>query len=146
MYEYEYPHPAVTADVVVFTIRQTAPEVLLVKRSAEPYKGTWALPGGFVEISESLEAAAARELAEETGITGACLEQLHAFGRPDRDPRERVISVAYFALIPWDGVRISASSDAADVGWFGLDELPPLAFDHREILDMALERLRARLE
>jgi 8-oxo-dGTP diphosphatase len=146
MYQYEYPHPAVTTDIVVFTIRNEALEVLLVKRAEDPYRGSWALPGGFVEIAEGLDEAVERELAEETGVTGVYLEQLYTFGRPDRDPRERVITVAYYAVIPSDRARLRAATDADAVGWFAPDELPRLAFDHREILDKALERLRAKLD
>ena len=146
MYQYEYPHPAVTTDIVVFTIRHEALKVLLIKRAEDPYLGSWALPGGFVGIDEDLEHAAARELSEETGVGDVYLEQLYTFGRPDRDPRERVITVAYYALIPSDRIQIRAATDAEAVGWFGLDELPSLAFDHDEILGMALERLRAKLD
>ena len=146
VYEYEYPHPAVTTDIVVFTIRDDALRVLLIKRAEDPYLGSWALPGGFVEISEGLAEAAERELCEETGVSGVYLEQLFTFGKPDRDPRERVITVAYYALVPSGRIEIRAASDAEAVGWFALDELPTLAFDHQQILDMALERLRVKLD
>jgi 8-oxo-dGTP diphosphatase len=146
MYTYENPHPAVTTDIVVFTIRHEQLKVLLVKRAEDPYLGSWALPGGFVEIAESLDEAAQRELREETGVDGVYLEQLYTFGQPDRDPRERVITVAYYALIPSDRLQIRAATDAEAVGWFALDELPALAFDHQRILDMALQRLRAKLD
>jgi 8-oxo-dGTP diphosphatase len=146
MYQYPYPHPAVTTDIVVFTIRHETLKVLLIKRAEDPYLGSWALPGGFVGIDESLDAAAARELDEETGVTDVYLEQLYTFGQPDRDPRERVITVAYYALIPSDRIQIRAATDAEAVGWFGLPELPRLAFDHERILAMALERLRAKLD
>ncbi len=145
-YEYEYPHPAVTVDVVIFTIRNDDLKVLLIKRALEPFVGRWALPGGFVEIDESLVDAAKRELREETGVAAAYLEQLYTFGAPKRDPRERVISVAYYALMPSDALEIKAASDAEGVGWFGIGELPELAFDHSEILGMALTRLSAKLE
>lgn len=146
MYNYQYPHPAVTTDIVIFTIRDGRLKLLLIRRGAEPFKGRWALPGGFVEISEDLETAARRELAEETGVSGVWLEQLYTFGRPDRDPRERVITVAYYALVPSDRLAIRAATDAEAVGWFALGELPPLAFDHAEIVAMARERLRAKLD
>ena len=146
MYRYEHPHPAVTTDIVIFTIRDARLKLLLIRRAAEPFKGSWALPGGFVNIDEDLEAAARRELAEETGVAGAYLEQLHTFGAPDRDPRERVITVAYYALIPSDALEIRAATDAEAVGWFAMDELPGLAFDHAEIVAMAQERLRAKLD
>ncbi|MDX1594799.1 MAG: NUDIX domain-containing protein [Gammaproteobacteria bacterium] len=143
MYHYAHPHPAVTTDVVAFTIRKSMLNVLLIRRGNDPYRGCWALPGGFVDIDEDLEAGARRELEEETGVTGLDLEQFHAFGRPDRDPRERVISVAYYALVPPDNLRLHAASDADDAGWFPIDALPGLAFDHAEIIAMAHQRLVA---
>jgi ADP-ribose pyrophosphatase YjhB (NUDIX family) len=145
-YTYAYPHPAVTTDIVIFTIRQDALKVLLIKRGEPPYQGDWALPGGFVRLEESLEAGARRELREETGVAGVYLEQLFTFGRPDRDPRERVITVAYYALVPSDRLELRAASDAEGVGWFGLRELPRLAFDHAEILAQAHARLVAKLD
>lgn len=146
MYQYEYPHPAVTTDIVIFTIRDGQLKLLLIRRGGEPFKGKWALPGGFVEIDEDLEEGARRELEEETGVSGVWLEQLYTFGRPGRDPRERVITVAYYALVPSDRLAIRAATDAEAVGWFALDELPPLAFDHAEIVAMARERLVAKLD
>lgn len=146
MYQYEYPHPAVTADVVIFTVREKKLKLLLVKRAGEPYQGRWALPGGFVRLDEDLEAAARRELEEETGVSGVYLEQLYTFGCVDRDPRERVITVAYYALIPSDKMELKAATDAEAVGWFGMDELPPLAFDHDEVVAMAHQRLSAKLD
>jgi 8-oxo-dGTP diphosphatase len=145
-YSYEYPHPAVTTDIVIFTIRQDELKILLIKRALPPFQGMWALPGGFVNLEESLEEGARRELAEETGIRDVYLEQLYTFGDPDRDPRERVITVAYYALVPSDEIDIQAGSDAEGVSWFGMQELPELAFDHPTILDMAYERLRAKLD
>lgn len=145
-YTYEYPHPAVTVDIAIFTVRNDQLKVLLIKRALEPFLGEWALPGGFVEMDESLDAAAKRELEEETGVAASYLEQLYTFGAPDRDPRERVISVAFFALLPSDSLEIKASSDADGVGWFNIDELPDLAFDHDAILAMALERLSAKVD
>jgi 8-oxo-dGTP diphosphatase len=146
MYQYEYPHSAVTTDIVIFTIRDKRLKVLLIRRGAAPFRGKWALPGGFVNIDEDLEDGARRELAEETGVSGVFLEQLYTFGAPDRDPRERVITVAYYALIPSDRLEISAATDAEAVGWFALDELPELAFDHAQIVAMAQQRLRAKLD
>jgi 8-oxo-dGTP diphosphatase len=131
---------------VIFTIRDRQLKLLLIRRAGEPYSGQWALPGGFVQLPESLEEAARRELEEETGVSGVFLEQLYTYGRPDRDPRERVITVAYYALIPSDKIQIRAATDAEAVGWFGLDELPALAFDHAEIVKMAHERLTAKLD
>ena len=145
-YTYDYPHPAVTVDVVIFTVRSDALNVLLIKRALEPFGGEWALPGGFVGIDESLATAASRELLEETGVDAGYLEQLYTFGNPRRDPRERVISVAYFALIPSDALELKAASDAEGVGWFSIDQIPELAFDHQDILDTALQRLKAKLD
>ena len=143
---YRYPHPAVTTDIVIFTIRQDELKVLLIKRALPPFKGEWALPGGFINLQESLEQGARRELEEETGVSGVYLEQLYTFGQPDRDPRERVITVAYYALIPSDKIEIRAASDAEGVSWFGMQELPELAFDHLEILQTAYQRLVAKLD
>ena len=146
MYTYRHPHPAVTTDIVIFTIRDSQLKLLLIKRGGEPYQGRWALPGGFVNLDEDLETAARRELEEETGVSAVYLEQLYTFGKPDRDPRERVITVAYYALIPSDQVRLQAATDAEAVGWFSFEELPPLAFDHDEIVAMAHQRLVAKLD
>ena len=145
-YSYKYPHPAVTTDIVIFTIRQDELKVLLIKRALPPYQGEWALPGGFINLDESLEEGARRELEEETGVSGVFLEQLYTFGQPDRDPRERVITVAYYALIPSDKIEIRAATDAEGVSWFGMQEVPELAFDHQKILDAAHERLVAKLD
>jgi 8-oxo-dGTP diphosphatase len=146
MYSYQYPHPAVTVDIVIFTVRDNQLKLLLIRRAGEPYQGSWALPGGFVNMDESLEDGARRELEEETGVSGVFLEQLYTFGKPDRDPRERVITVAYFALIPSEKIRLQAATDAEAVGWFGMDELPKLAFDHRDIVTLAHQRLVAKLD
>ncbi len=143
---YAYPHPAVTTDVVVFTIRDKRLKLLLIQRGAEPYRGMWALPGGFLDIDDDLEECAKRELQEETGVSGVYLEQLYTYGKPDRDPRERVISTAYYALIPSDRLQVKAASDASDAKWFPLDELPELAFDHNRIIKQAHERLVAKLD
>ncbi len=144
---YDYPHPAVTTDVITFRVRADQLQVLLVRRANPPFQGRWALPGGFLDIDEDLEQCARRELAEETGIRVTHIEQLHTFGRPDRDPRERVISVAYLATVRQDDpAQPVAASDAAAVRWFPLDELPGLAFDHGQIIDKARQRLRDKLE
>ena len=145
------PHPGpgalrVTTDVVMFTIRDGALHVLLVRRAAPPFEGEWAIPGGFVGVAESLDEAALRELREETGVTDVYLEQLYTFGAPGRDPRGRVVSVAYYALIAADESPLVAGTDAADARWWPMHALPTLAFDHRAILDYALERLRNKLE
>ncbi len=145
-YTYRYPHPAVTTDIVIFSIRQEELKLLLIKRALPPYKNEWALPGGFIKLDESLEEGARRELEEETGVCGVYLEQLYTFGQPDRDPRERVITVAYYALVPSDKFEILAGSDAEGVSWFGMKELPELAFDHQKILEMAHQRLVAKLD
>ena len=135
----------VTVDIVIFTIQQGVLKVLLVKRLIPPFIGQFAIPGGFVLEDEDLEQAALRELREETGVSDVYLEQLYSFGKPDRDPRGRVITVAYFALISADR-KLKAGSDAAEAAWFAMDDLPPLAFDHATILKYALERLRNKLE
>lgn len=143
---YEYPRPAVTVDITIFTVRNDELNVLLIKRAEQPFQGEWALPGGFVTENEGLEQAAERELVEETGVSGFYLEQLFTFGTPLRDPRGHVITVAYSALIPSDNLELRASTDAEGVAWFSIDKLPDLAFDHDEILEMSLDRLVAKLE
>jgi 8-oxo-dGTP diphosphatase len=145
-YCYRYPHPAVTTDVVLFTIRDDSLQVLLIERGNAPFKGHWALPGGFVDIDEDLEACATRELAEETGVEDIYLEQLATFGKPGRDPRERVISVAYLALAPETALAVQAGDDAAAAAWFPVKALPALAFDHAEIIAMAHRRLIGKLD
>ena len=142
----KYERPSVTVDVVVFSVVEGELKVLLIKRKNWPFEGRWAIPGGFVEIDEPLEDAAARELYEETGVEGVYLEQFYTFGQPDRDPRTRVISVAYLALVDAGQLQPRAADDAADVGWFSVHEPPPLAFDHVDILKRALQRLRHKLE
>lgn len=145
-YTYEYPRPAVTVDLVIFTIVDNDLKVLLIRRGGEPFKNRWALPGGFVEIDESLEKAAARELKEEAGVSGVYLEQLYTFGAPKRDPRGRVISVSYFALVDAEQQRIRAASDATEAEWHSVFASPKLAFDHKQILDYAVWRLRNKIE
>jgi len=146
MFTYTHPHPAVTTDVVLFTIQNDALDVLLIRRAGDPFLGSWALPGGFIDIGEDLDAGALRELREETGVTGVYLEQLYTFGRPDRDPRERVITIAYYALVPLGKVRPVAAGDARELAWFQLNQLPALAFDHDEIIALAKRRLAAKLQ
>jgi len=145
-YTYDYPHPSVTTDIVIFTVEDATLKVLLIQRKGAPFKGRWALPGGFVRIDESVDDCALRELEEETGIRDVYLEQLYTFGAPGRDPRERVISVAYFALTPCQGLSLKAGTDAAAAAWYGIDDLPELAFDHQGIIEKARERLTAKME
>jgi 8-oxo-dGTP diphosphatase len=140
-YSYDYPRPALTADVVLVT-RETRPRVLLIRRKSEPFAGKWALPGGFVDENERIADAARRELLEETGVTITVLEQLYTAGDPGRDPRGWTVSVAFLART--DDVSATAGDDAAAVGWFPLDELPELAFDHAMILQRARGRLADR--
>jgi 8-oxo-dGTP diphosphatase len=143
-----YERPSVAVDVVAFTAKAGQLQILLIQRGVAPYAGHWALPGGFVRITETLDAAATRELAEETGITAApFLEQLYTFGAPERDPRTRVISVAYYALLPNSDATLTphAGTDAARAQWHSVSNLPALAFDHAQIAEKALERLRAKL-
>ena len=135
----------VTVDIVIFTIQEGVLKVLLIKRRIPPFLGQTAIPGGFVLEHEDLDQAALRELKEETGVSDVYLEQLYSFGKPDRDPRGRVVTVAYFALISPDR-KLTAGSDAAAAAWYSIDQLPPLAFDHATILNYALERLRNKLE
>jgi 8-oxo-dGTP diphosphatase len=145
-YSYTYPHPAVTTDIVLFSLIDGELEVLLIRRKAPPFEGRWALPGGFLEMDETLEACAARELREETGIQAVKLTQFHAFSAPDRDPRERVVSVAFFGVLPADGAPPSAGSDAAEARWHRINALPPLAFDHADIIRMAEAHITDRGE
>jgi 8-oxo-dGTP diphosphatase len=135
----------VTVDIVLFAIRERQLHLLLVRRLAPPYQGHFALPGGFVTEDESLDAAAARELREETGVEKIYLEQLYTFGDPNRDPRGRVITVAYCALVPFTN-GLQAGSDAADAAWFAVSDLPPLAFDHQKIVGYARKRLQNKLD
>lgn len=137
--------PALSVDVVIFSLRHGALHVLLIRRAAPPYKGKWAIPGGFVESGESLEEAARRELQEETHLSDVYVEQLYTFGDPKRDPRGRVVTVAYFALVPED-VLARAGDDAAEADWHPVGQLPELAFDHAEIMHYAQQRLRYKLE
>lgn len=142
---YQYPRPALTVDCVVFGIDRDDLKVLLIRRGLEPFRGQWALPGGFVRVDETLDEAALRELQEETGLRRAFLEQLYTFGAVARDPRERVVSVAYYALVKMALEETRAATDASDAKWFGVTSIPQLAFDHREIVDTALARLRGKL-
>ena len=140
---YKYPRPAVTTDCVVFGIEGNNINVLLIKRGNEPFKGLWALPGGFLNPDETAEEGALRELREETGVEAAEVEQLHTFSDPKRDPRDRVISIAYMAIVKMQEVK--GGDDASDARWFPIDNLPELAFDHDQILQKGLERLSLNL-
>jgi 8-oxo-dGTP diphosphatase len=133
-------------DLVIFTIRDDALHVLLIQRGVPPFEGQWALPGGFVRPGESLEDAALRELEEEAGVRDSYLEQLYSFGDPDRDPRGRVITVAYYALVGAGRTSLAAGSDASAARWWPVKDHSPLAFDHDRILAYAIERLRNKLE
>ncbi len=147
-YTYEYPRPALTVDCVVFAFDPSnkSLKVLLIQRLADPFKDSWALPGGFVEMEEDIETAAKRELKEETSMENIFLEQLYTFGTLGRDPRGRVVSVAYYALIPLQKAQTPiAASDAKAAKWFSIDKLPPLAFDHNDILQLGLQRLRGKV-
>jgi len=144
-YTYQYPHPALTVDGVVFGFDDADLKLLLIQRALDPFQGKWALPGGFVRIEEGLEQAARRELAEETGITRLYLEQLFTFGDPKRDPRERVVSVAYYALVKLAAHRVRAASDARHAAWFPVADLPALAFDHAAIVELAFQRLKTKV-
>ena len=142
-----YDRPSVTVDLVIFTLQNRELNVLLVKRKNWPFEGRWALPGGFVGMDETLDQAARRELEEETGIHDIYLEQLYTFGEPQRDPRTRVISVAYIALVRSDKQPLRGSDESTDVRWFPVRRLPgPLAFDHDTILATGMDRLRSKLE
>ncbi len=144
-FTYEYPRPALTVDCVVFGIDEEDLKVLLIKRGLEPFEGSWALPGGFVQMEESLPDAARRELQEETGLDRVFLEQLFTFGEVARDPRGRVVSVAYYALVRLLDHKVQAATDAQDASWFPVWDTPTLAFDHSRILQMALERLKGKV-
>jgi len=133
---YPFPRPAVTVDIIIFRLSNDSPELLLIERGNDPYKGQWALPGGFVDKDEALEHAAARELEEETGLTNILLTQMHTFGNPGRDPRGHTIAVVYVGYLT-DEAEAKAGDDAARVEWFKIDQLPPMAFDHNMIVEMA---------
>lgn len=142
---YQYARPALTVDVVVFALDEHDLQAMLIQRDLAPFAGNWALPGGFVRVEETLDDAAARELREETGLHDIYLEQLYTFGAVERDPRERVVTAAYYALVNLAGHAVQASTDARRAAWFSVNDLPALAFDHRQILDVALQRLRSKV-
>jgi 8-oxo-dGTP diphosphatase len=144
-FTYEYPRAAVTVDCVVFGLDDEDLKVLLIRRDLPPFEDKWALPGGFVRLNETLDEAARRELQEETSLERVFLEQLYTFGGIDRDPRERVITVAYYALVRLSDHRVQAATDARDAVWFAMDDLPQLAFDHEQILETAHQRLQGKV-
>lgn len=143
MFCYRYPHPAVTTDCVIFGFDGEKLQVLLIERGIEPFKGRWAFPGGFIKMDETAEEGALRELKEETGMENAFIQQFHTFSNPLRDPRERVITIAFYALVRIQEVK--GGDDAASARWFPLDEIPALAFDHDHMLRMATQRLRQEI-
>ncbi len=141
MFTYEYPRPSLTVDCVIFGLDHESLKVLLIERLHSPFENTWALPGGFVDMDETIEKAAQRELEEETGIADMFMEQLYTFGDVNRDPRGRVVSVAYYSLVNLSDCRVVAGSDARQAKWFPVNNLPKLAFDHDKIMKMAIDRL-----
>lgn len=144
-FTYQYPRPALTVDCVVFGLDDEDLKIMLIRRGLEPFKGKWALPGGFVRVDETIDDAARRELVEETGLEKVYMEQLYTFGDVGRDPRERVVSVAYYALVRLSDYKVQAASDASDAAWFPVSDVPTLAFDHAKILAVALERLKNKV-
>ena len=144
-YTYTYARPAITVDCVVFGLDDQDLQVLLIQRDAEPFAGRWALPGGFVHLEETLDDAARRELEEETGLQIRFLEQLYTFSDIERDPRERVITVAYYALVRLTDYRLRAATDARDAAWYRVNKLPRLAFDHSHIIRVAQQRLQGKV-
>ena len=144
-FTYQFARAAVTVDCVVFGLDDEDLKVLLIRRDLPPFEDKWALPGGFVRLDETLDEAARRELQEETSLERVFLEQLYTFGGIDRDPRERVITVAYYALVRLSDHRVQAATDARDAVWFAMDDLPSLAFDHDQILETAHQRLQGKV-
>ncbi len=140
-YTYEYPRPAVTVDCLVLSKENEQVWLMLIRRDKPPFEKSWALPGGFVEIDEDLDEAAYRELKEETDISDIELRQFRAFGKPGRDPRGRTISIVYYGFVDSEKTTAIAGSDARNVDWFEINDLPPLAFDHDEIIEMARRKL-----
>lgn len=146
-YQYDYPMPSVTADCLIFAFdkNEKCLKLLLIKRKDDPFKGYWAIPGGFVEFNESIDEAAKRELKEETGIVDVPLEQFYTFGNPNRDPRGRVITIAHYCIINIDDVKIKAGDDAENADWFNIKNLPELAFDHDMIINMAISKILIKI-
>jgi 8-oxo-dGTP diphosphatase len=144
-FSYQFPRPALTVDCVVFGFDQGDLKLMLIQRNLPPFENSWALPGGFVRVDEALDEAARRELREETGLEKVYLEQLFTFGAVNRDPRERIVTVAYYALVRLENHIVQASTDAKSAAWFALDDLPPLAFDHSQIIEIARTRIRNKV-
>ncbi len=144
-HQYEFARPALTVDAVVFGLDEEDLKVLLIQRDLEPFAGRWALPGGFVHVDETLDEAVRRELREEAGLSEVFLEQLYTFGEVDRDPRERVVTVAYYALVNIRDHRVKAATDARSAAWFPVHDPPTLAFDHERIIRVAHERLKGKI-
>jgi 8-oxo-dGTP diphosphatase len=144
-YSYEYPRAALTVDCVVFALDDEDLKVLLIQRDLPPFEGDWAFPGGFVRLDETLDEAARRELKEETGIENVFLEQLYTIGDLDRDPHERVVTVAYYVLVKLSDHQVQAATDARNAAWFAIEDVPSLAFDHEKILTLAHDRLRGKV-
>ena len=144
-YIYDWPRPMVTVDAAVFTFIKGKAKLLFIKRAKEPYKGKWALPGGFVEIDEELEDAVARELAEESGLTDVPLEQMHTFGKCGRDPRGRQITIVFMGIATKGYKKIKAGDDAAMARWFDIEKLPKgMAFDHNEVVKLGIKKLKRK--
>lgn len=146
-YNYDHPRPSVTVDSVVLKYLKNNIEILLIKRNNDPFKNNWALPGGFLDMDETLDAGVKRELKEETGLEVNEVMQVGAFGKPDRDPRGRVISVSFLTLLKSENGTVKAASDASEANWFNIHDLPlPLAFDHKDIIEETLKFLREKLK
>jgi len=141
-YSYEYPRPAVSADIAVFRQEGQSLQILLIRRKNPPYQGKWALPGGFMEIDETLEETAARELEEETGLKNIDLKQFKTFSNLDRDPRTRVITTVFYGTVSAENSEATGGDDAEQAEWFSVDDLPPLAFDHDQIIEMIMVDIR----
>lgn len=146
MAEEKYKNPSVTVDAIIFTIKDNKLNTLLIKRKNPPFKDSWAFPGGFVDYEEDIDLAAPRELQEETGIANVELHQFHTFGNPNRDPRRRTISVAYYTIAKYETLKVKAADDAKDAQFFEINNLPTLAFDHKLILETALNTMQKDLE
>jgi 8-oxo-dGTP diphosphatase len=143
-YTYDYPRAMVTVDCAVFRKSGTRVEILLIRRGHEPFQDMWALPGGFIDMEETLVESASRELEEETGLTGIDLEQLHTFGNPGRDPRGRVVTIVFTGRVAYDKSDVKGGDDAAEARWFDVSDLPQLAFDHDRVIEMAVTKATSR--